>query len=104
MPLHTGRLEKRIQMKVPVQLATPEHRGEPERTLTENVSSGGVRVVTGRPRDVDQRLLFVSPAGDLRVPARVVYCQALGGEQFAVGLQFQARFLNWWNQPSRRAP
>ena len=85
----TGRMDPRVRRKLRVQLESLEHPGLSETVLTENVSSLGVRVVTRQPLQPGQTLLLISPAGDLRTPARVVYCQPVGENQFGVGLQFQ---------------
>jgi len=43
----------------------------------------------------DESLLVSSAAGDLRVQARVVYCQRLGDGRFGVGLHFQGAEVRW---------
>ncbi len=91
----TGRIDPRVRRKLRVQLESLEHPGLSERTLTENVSSLGVRVLTKRPWQPGQTLLITSPVGDLRTPARVVYCQPVGENQFGVGLQFQGSLVHW---------
>src|SRR6266446_3952664 len=95
MPMRSGRLEKRIRLAVPVEISGPENAGEAERTTTENVCSLGIRILTKRARDSNERLMISSLRGDLRALARVVYCQRLPGGRFGVGLQFQGRPINW---------
>ena len=95
MRAQTGRMEPRIRMKVPVRLESLGNPSLAENTLTENVCSLGIRVVTKRPWQPGETLQITSPVGDLRTPARVVYCQSLRGDQFAVGLQFQGSRIRW---------
>ena len=95
MRAQTGRMEPRIRMKVQVRLESLENPGPTEKTLTENVCSLGIRVVTKRPWQPGETVQVTSPARDLRTPARVVYCRPLRGEQFAVGLQFQGSRIHW---------
>jgi len=62
---------------------------------TENVSANGTRVQTHRPWKPNTRVLVKSSLGVLLGQARVVYCQALPGIAFAVGLEFLARTDSW---------
>jgi hypothetical protein len=95
MPLKSGRLEKRIRLEVPVQISSPEDPSATERTTTENVCSLGVRVLTRMAKQLDERLMINSLAGDLRALARVVYCQRLPDGRFGVGLQFNTQVAKW---------
>jgi len=97
----TRRMEKRIQMTLPVQLESLKRPGAAERTVTENVSSLGARVVTKRPRKRKEWLLVTLFRGDhLRLPARVVYCQPLAGGRFGIGLKFQGATILWSDLPN----
>jgi hypothetical protein len=95
MPVRSGRLEKRIRMAVPVEISTPQDPSATERTSTENVCSLGVRVLTQRPKELNERLMIRSIVGDLRTTARVVYCQRLSDGRFGVGMQFLGIGTNW---------
>ena len=95
MPVRSGRLEKRIALVVPVQISSLTNPAETERTTTENVCSLGIRILTQRSRDSNERLMIRSVAGDLRTAARVIYCQRLPDGRFGVGLQVQGRPINW---------
>lgn len=75
-----------------------------ERTTTENVCSLGVRVLTRRAKELNERLMLSSLAGDLRTVARVVYCQRLPGGSFGVGLQFLGAGIDWKKAPQSSAP
>ncbi len=100
MPARSGRLEKRIRLAVPVQIVSLLDPAAAERTTTENVCSLGMRVLTQRARQLNERLMISSLVGDLRTLARVVYCQRLPNGCFCVGLQFQEPAANWPRNPS----
>jgi hypothetical protein len=93
MTTGTGRVEKRIHLETPMQISRAQSLGVSdliERATTENVSSSGVRVLTRRAFRPQERLLLKPlVGGEMPKPARVVYCQALAGDLFGVGLQFQ---------------
>src|SRR6266478_1338545 len=95
MPARSGRLEKRIRLAVPVQISSLLDPAATERTTTENVCSLGIRILTQRARDLNERLMISSLVGDLRTLARVVYCQRLPDGRFGVGLRFQGQAVNW---------
>jgi hypothetical protein len=97
MPARSGRLEKRVQLAIPVKIFSPLDPAAAERTTTENVCSLGIRILTKRARDLNERLMINSLVGDLRTLARVVYCQRLPDGRFGVGLQFQGITVNWPN-------
>jgi hypothetical protein len=98
-PLRSGRLEKRIRLAVPVQISSLRESSAIERTTTENVCSIGIRVLTQWARELDERVMISSPAGDLRTPARVVYCQRLPGGRFGIGFEFQQAPVSWPSSP-----
>src|ERR1700721_2382592 len=93
MPLRFGRLEKRIEVTIPLQISTILGPGGGERTTTENVCSLGMRVLTDHARELNERLMITSLEDNLRRLARVVYWQRLSDGHFAVGLQFQGNAL-----------
>jgi hypothetical protein len=95
MPVRSGRLEKRIRLVVPVQISSLLDPAATEQTTTENVCSLGIRILTQRARDSNERLMISSLVGDLRTLARVIYCQRLPDGRFAVGLEVQGRPVNW---------
>ncbi len=95
MPAGSGRLEKRVRLAVPLQIASILDPTASERTTTENVCSLGMRVLTQRARDLNERIMIKSLMGDLRTFARVVYCQRLPDGHFAMGLQFQGVPIHW---------
>ena len=95
MSVRSGRLEKRIRLAVPVQISSVQDPSATERTTTENVCSLGVRVLTQRAKELNERLMVSSLVADMRTLARVVYCQRLPGGRFAVGMQFLGVTAHW---------
>ena len=83
-----GRTERRIATQVVVELARPDAPWRRETATTQNVSPGGMRVVTEhvwRPGDL---VLLGSPNIGLPPQARIVYCLRLDNKRFAIGLEF----------------
>ncbi len=64
MPVRSGRIEKRIRLAVPVQISSLLDPAATVRTTTENVCSLGVRVLTERAMDLNERLMIRSLGGD----------------------------------------
>ena len=95
MPVRSGRLEKRIRLAAPVEISSLLNPAATERTTMENLSSLGIRILTHRARELNERLWVRLLDGDLRTLARVVYCQRLPDGRFGVGLQFQGPAVNW---------
>ena len=93
MPSRSGRHERRTPLAVPVQISRFREPSASERTITESVCSGGLRVVAQTQMNPDESLLVSSTTGDLRVQARVVYCQRLRDGRFRaiVGATHSAR-------------
>lgn len=81
-----ARLERRIPRAVAVQLSTIEGSPSAEKAFTENASSHGARVVTKQRWKAEERVLLKSLESDFQSKARVVYCQRLPRNAFAVGL------------------
>ena len=100
MHLRSGRLEKRIEIAIPLHISTMLDPDGAERTTTENVCSLGIRVLTDHARELNERLMIQSLKGDLKRLARVVYCQRLPDGHFAVGLQFQGNAVKWADEPA----
>ena len=69
-----------------------------EPASTENVSSHGLRVRTERLWEQDTVLIVVSSESGLWARARVVYCQALEDNTFAIGLELLAGTGGWITQ------
>jgi prophage tail gpP-like protein len=96
MPVPTGRFEKRIARTVTVEIR-PEDEGMPKeaRTLTENVSARGARVLMDREWRPGQHVMVISPKEGVRARGQIVYCQLLAESRFAVGLELSVRVESW---------
>jgi len=95
MPVPTGRFEKRIARAVTVEIR-PEDEGMPkERTLTENVSPHGARVLKEREWRPGQQVMVISPKEGVRALGQIVYCELLAECRFAVGLELSVRVESW---------
>jgi hypothetical protein len=84
-----GRMEKRTRLAVPLELSGLQDSINAENARSENICSNGVRVVSQKARMLDEQLRVTSSVGQLRMKARVVYCQPLGDGRFALGLHFE---------------
>jgi hypothetical protein len=89
------RVENRTAMKVTVDLSSLDFRTPAQEGVTENISARGARVVTSRPWKRNDRLNLRSLLGNFRSRARVVYCEPIGGDLYAIGLQLFAAAGNW---------
>jgi hypothetical protein len=89
-PVPTGRREKRTARVVPVELSRLDNPLHKERAFTENLSAHGARVVTEREWHAGTIVLIVSSKAALDSRARIVYCQPLGINRFAVGVELLA--------------
>jgi len=91
-----GRIENRTRLVVAVKLSSSE-TGISEFATTVNVSLRGARVKARKSWIPDElvRVSVISLQGNLISQARVVYCQQLAGESFAVGLELLAPTGNW---------
>jgi len=95
MAPHEGRIEKRIRLAVPREVSKLWDPAGPEHTITENVCSSGVRVLTRRALAPSERLIVRSLKSDLQTQVRVVYCQRLPDGRYGVGLQFPGVAINF---------
>lgn len=87
-PLSTERAEHRINITGVAMLIGRHGRLGVEQATMQDVSSRGVRVVSGSEWYVDDTILVSLPAGHFTSAARVAYCDAVAEGRFAVGLQF----------------
>jgi hypothetical protein len=78
-----------------VQLSSMDEPLVSELGSLENVSPQGARVATERSWNAGSLVLLKSAQGDLWARARVVYCQAVGRSEFAVGLDFFFMTVEW---------
>jgi hypothetical protein len=97
MFIPTSRSDRRMRKEVAVELARPDSSHPREMAIAENVSTRGMRVATHDIWLPGARVLLTSPGFGVDTRARVVYCQHLGNDRFAIGLEF----LVPCNGPSR---
>jgi hypothetical protein len=99
MPLDytlSGRTEKRLPIIVVVRLARAEPSGaqKEERTFTDNISSRGARVFSTRPWQLGDAVQL-TPRNEGLALGKVVYCQMLPDNRYAIGVKFQDRQVAW---------
>lgn len=85
----------RTAVRVAVDLSATDVHTAAQQGITENVSPRGARVVTSKPLHPNDRVIVRSLLGNLRSRARVVYCQALKGGTYAVGLELFVKVGEW---------
>jgi PilZ domain len=91
----TARAENRIPMTIALNISGPAQRPGVETAFTENVSSRGACVVSGRRWRSGERLAVASMSGDFRAKARVAYCRAQREEGFVIGIEFLEPVPRW---------
>jgi hypothetical protein len=87
MSLPTGRSDRRIPREVAVELVRPDASQRIETAIAQNVSARGMRVATEHVWLPGDPVLLSSPESGVRTPARVVYCQRMENNRFAIGLE-----------------
>jgi hypothetical protein len=100
MESEARRLEDRAPVHVTVDLSGLDIHTVAEQGITENVSARGARVVTSKPWHPNDHVKVRSLLGSLRSRARVVYCQPLGKDSFAIGLELFVSVGEWTMQQS----
>ena len=103
--LFDGRLEKRLTMSVPVYLASLGETRASERTVTENVSPHGARVISKRSWRSGEEALIAPLTGEFpQVETVVCSRRKNGGGRFCLGVEFLDRSVKWENYsvPERR--
>jgi hypothetical protein len=95
MAVPSGRSTKRIQKELVVELALPGTSQLKEPAIAQNVSARGMRVATGQVWRPGDTVLLTSQESGFRSQARVVYCQRLENDKFAVGLELLAPMKQW---------
>lgn len=95
MALQYGRLHERMGLVVKITLSDPNDPGIVEDGMTDNVSAEGARVCVSTAKQPGTLLSVYSPTHQLRSPARVVYCERIPGDRFAVGLELQGLPVQW---------
>src|SRR6266404_2544535 len=90
-----GRIEKRTPTSLPVYLASLEDPRARERTLTENVSPHGVRVISQRSWQSGEGSVVTLLTGGFPQVGRVIYCLPKVGDRFCLGVEFPDRTVKW---------
>jgi len=98
MTAPNGRSDRRITKEVAVELARPDDSQLSEMAIAQNVSARGMRVATEDVWLPGDPVLLNSPGSGFRTQARVVYCQRIENNRFAVGLELLAP-LGEWTKP-----
>ncbi len=98
MTAPNGRFDRRITKEVAVELARPDASQLREMAIAQNVSARGMRVATEDVWFPGDPVLLCSPDSGARTQARVVYCQRMENNRFAVGLELLAP-LGEWTKP-----
>lgn len=95
MQSEVRRLEDRSPVHVTVDLSGLDIHTASQQGITENVSARGARVVTSKPWNPNDHVKVRSLLGSLRSRARVVYCQPMGKDSFAIGLELFVSVGQW---------
>ena len=77
-----------------VALGRLDHPEPTEKAVSQNLSSHGMRLTTEHAWRPGEQAL-VSSQGGVRTEAKVVYCEYLGADKFAVGLELLRPVENW---------
>jgi hypothetical protein len=89
------RMEKRLPAVIPVYLGSLEDPCAPERTLTENVSPHGARVISKRSWQPGEEPHVTPATGEFSQVGRVIYCLQRAGDCFCLGIEFSDRAVKW---------
>jgi len=95
-----GRKHPRTRERFLVQISALHDPRLAELVSVENISSHGVRVTMKRPWELGSHVEMKLATGASMARARVVYCQAVGANAFAVGLDILTQ-TNAWDTRSK---
>src|ERR1700734_3313070 len=82
------RTEDRTRMSITAMLVGRHDALGVEKTVTENVSSRGIGVISANQWMEDDVILVSIPAGRYSSAARVAHCVPIGTGQYRTGLEF----------------
>jgi hypothetical protein len=91
----TGRYEKRTERAVTVEVLRLDESQLNVRTVTENVSPRGARIVADCHCAAGKHVLVTASGEGVKSLARVVYCERLESTKFAIGLHLVVRVERW---------
>src|ERR1700752_1281109 len=90
-----NRVQKRTAATIALQIFGAKSPFVMEWTRTENISLHGMRVVTERPWNPEERVVVKSLHGSIQARAKVIYCVPLAEARYAVGLELFTAVASW---------
>jgi hypothetical protein len=90
-----ARIEKREPLPVQLYLASLDDPRARERTVTEDVSPHGARVLTKRYWQPGEAPLLTPLIGEFPKHARIVYCHPQPNGSYCVGIAFEGPSFKW---------
>src|SRR5438105_15360346 len=90
-----ARIERREPVPVQIYLANLDEPRIRERTVTEDVSPHGARVLTKRYWQPGEVPLLTSLIGEYPQHARIVYCVPQPNGGYCVGINFEGSTFKW---------
>jgi hypothetical protein len=93
--LKEKRNERRIPVKVELEISPPREPPIYEDSATEDASSHGARIISSTRWQPHEHVLVRLPSKNEPSRARVIYCDALPTNTFAVGLRFSSAVDDW---------
>ena len=93
--LKEKRKEERAKLETELELATQREPPIYEKSLTENTSRHGARIVSSKRWQRHEHVLVRLPFKNAPSRARIIYCDALPTNAFAVGLKFSSPVHDW---------
>lgn len=95
MPTDGKRIQKRVATSVALHITSAKQPLVSELAFAENVSLHGVRIVTKRAWQPEERVVVKSLHGTIQSRARVIYCQELAVARYVVGLELFSAVHTW---------
>jgi hypothetical protein len=96
-----GRSERRVVKAVPIYLVTAAELVA-EHAVAVNVSPHGARLRTKRKWKPGERPRVAMKSSELRVEAKVVYCEPLPDGGFCTGLEIRPGVMDWEDGTGRK--
>ena len=93
--LFDGRVEKRLATSISVYLASLADPRALERTVTENISPHGTRVISKRSCRSGEEVLISPLTGEFPQVGRVIYCLPKTRDRFSLGVEFPDPTVEW---------
>ena|SRR5690242_17171649 len=95
MAERSGRSRPRVAKRAVVELGRPDASQLREAAVAENISARGIRLATEHVWSVGSIVLLTSPELGIHSEARVVYCQRVEKQKYAVGLELLSHEKEW---------